>query len=165
MIRNQLSTLRVLIADDERLILKLVLDVLGSLGFSDVTVAHSGRQAIEFASKQKFDFIITDWCMADIDGIELVRYMRNSPDSLYPTTPIIMLTGNTEAHYVITALNVGINGYLIKPFSAEQLVKRIRNIIEQPRPFVLSPNYKGPDRRRVDKGPPGKVERRAGAKE
>lgn len=160
MASNQLSALRVLIADDEKTIQRLVYDVLLSLGFKDITVANSGRQAIDLASKQKFDFMITDWCMSDMDGIDLVRFVRSSPESAHPMTPIIMLTGNTEAKYVMAALNAGINGYLIKPFSAAQLVRRIRTVIEHPRQSVISPNYRGPDRRHTNKGPPGGGERR-----
>lgn len=158
---NQLGTFQVLIVDDERLINKLVGDVLQRLGFKDITVMNSGRKAIEMVRIQKFDFIISDWRMLDLDGIDLVRFIRMSPDCPHPTTPIIMLTGNTEAHYVKSALNAGINGYLIKPFSADQLVKRIRTVIEHPRPFILSPGYRGPDRRHTNKGAPNGIERRA----
>ena len=162
--RNQLGTFQVLVVDDEKMMHKLVCNVLNSLGFQDIVTATSGRKAIELLTKQKFDFIITDWRMRDLDGIDIVRFMRTSPDAAHPTTPIIMLTGNTEAHYVLTALNAGINGYLIKPFSAEQLVRRIRSVIENPRPFIIAPTYKGPDRRHTNKQPPGGVERRVRGK-
>ena len=98
--------------------------------------------------------------MADGDGIEVVRFVRTAPQSPQQNIPILMLTGNTEAHYVLTARDTGANGYLIKPFSADQLVKRIRSIIELPRDFIISPTYCGPDRRHVNKPPPGGVERR-----
>jgi two-component system chemotaxis response regulator CheY len=157
---NQLGDFQVLIVDDERTIQRLVMNVLQSLGFKDITAASSGRQAIALLSKQKFDFIITDWRMDDMDGADIIRFVRQSPDSPHPMTPIIMLTGNTEAHYVKTALALGVNGYLIKPFAADQLVRRIRAVIENPRQFVISPNYRGPSRRHTDKGPPKGGERR-----
>ena len=162
---NQLHNFKVLIVDDEKTINKLVCDVLLRLGFIDITTANSGRKAIELVKVTKFDFIISDWRMDDLDGIDLVKYLRTSPETSHLiATPIIMLTGNTEAHYVITALNAGVNGYLIKPFSAEQLVRRIRNVIEHPWPFVIAPTYRGPDRRRQNKGAPGNIERRVGKK-
>ena len=161
---HQLGKLKVLTVDDEKTILKLVNDVLTSLGFTDIVIARSGRKAIELLSQQKFDFIITDWRMPDLDGIDIVRFARTSPESLYQMIPIIMLTGNTEAHEVIIARNAGIDGYLIKPFSAVQLVKRIRTIIEHPREFVVSPNYTGPDRRHRTEPPPGGIERRRSMK-
>ncbi|MDD5585882.1 MAG: response regulator [Alphaproteobacteria bacterium] len=157
---SQLGKLQILVVDDEKTILRLICDVLIQLGFKDAVIATSGRKAIELLAKQKFDFIITDWRMNDLDGIDLVRFVRSSPESAYPTIPIIMLTGNAEAHYVMTARNAGINAYLIKPFSASQLVRRIRQIIEQPREFVLAPAFRGPDRRHRDEPPPPDLERR-----
>jgi DNA-binding response OmpR family regulator len=154
------SNFQVLIVDDERLIQKLVNDVLTSLGFTNVTVANSGRKAIELVKDNKYDFMILDWCMHDMDGIDVVRSVRGTPNSPNRTTPIIMLTGNSEAHYVKTAIGAGINGYVIKPFSADQLVKRIRAIIESPTGFIISKKYTGPDRRRTDQPPPGGIERR-----
>jgi two-component system chemotaxis response regulator CheY len=151
-----LDSFRILIVDDESTIRKLVRNVLTSLGFSNVTEANSGRRAIEILASDTFDFIITDWRMDDMDGIEIVRHARALPSN----TPIIMLTGNTEAYYVKTAINAGINGYLIKPFSAEQLVKRIRSAIDAPRDFVVSKKYTGPDRRHMNQPGPDSVDRR-----
>jgi len=162
---RHLEKLKVLVVDDEKTILGIVNDVLDKLGFRNVAVAKSGRKAKEMIAKEKFDFMITDWRMDDIDGIELVRFARTSPESANPTLPIIMLTGNTEAHEVMTARDAGIDVYLIKPFSAEQLVKRIRAIIEHPREFVFSRNFTGPSRRYHKEPPPGGVERRRSREE
>jgi two-component system chemotaxis response regulator CheY len=153
---HQLDSFNVLIVDDEAMILKLVHDVLTRLGFNNITIANSGRKAIELIANNKYDFIITDWRMEDMDGIEVVRYVRAAKNNI----PIIMLTGNTEAYYVKAAINAGVNGYLLKPFSAEQLVKRIRTAIEEPRDFVISKKYTGPDRRRTVKSPPDGLEKR-----
>lgn len=159
---SHLQNIQVLIADDERMIQRLVYDVLTQLGFRKITVASSGRQAIEFLKRQPYDFVITDWRMKDMEGIDVINFVRSSPDSPNPRMPIIMLTGNTEAHYVFTARDAGVNEYLIKPFTADQLVRRIRSLIERPRAFVEAPGYKGPDRRhRADEPPSGK-ERRKG---
>lgn len=151
-----LDSFNVLIVDDEAMIRRLVNDVLTRLGFSKITMASSGRAALDLLAKNKYDFIITDWRMADMDGIEIVRHARAAHSNI----PIIMLTGNTEASYVKTAINAGVNGYLLKPFSAEQLVKRISALIEEPRDFVVSKKYTGPDRRRSVKAPPDGVDKR-----
>lgn len=144
------NNLRILVADNERLIQKLVCNVLVSLGFTNVFVVNSGRQAIDMIAEKPFDLIITDWRMDNLDGIDVIRFVRSSPYSPMPHIPIIMLTGNTEGRYVREAINAGVNCYLIKPFSAVQLMKRIRLVIENPRDFIISPNYKGPDRRHLD---------------
>lgn len=161
---SHLQSISVLIADDEKMIQRLVYDVLTQLGFRKITVASSGRQAIEQLRQQSFDFVITDWRMKDMEGIDIIRFVRTSPDSPNPRMPIIMLTGNTEAHYVFTARDAGVNEYLIKPFTADQLVRRIRSIIEKPRSFVEAPGYKGPDRRHREVDPPDGNDRRRGRK-
>jgi two-component system, chemotaxis family, chemotaxis protein CheY len=161
---NNLHNLKILIADDEPLIQKLVHDVLVSLGFTNTTIVNSGHKAINLIEKGGFDFIITDWRMDDLDGIDIVNYVRGSHLPPLCNMPIIMLTGNTEASYVKTAINAGVNGYVIKPFSAEQLVGRIRAVIERPRDFVISKNYTGPDRRHINLQPPNDVERRKASK-
>jgi DNA-binding response OmpR family regulator len=158
--KSQIATFNILIVDDDKPIQRLVYDVLASLGFKNIMAANNGRRAIELMEQHKFDFIITDWRMGDMDGIDIVRFARQDTDSKHLTTPIIMLTGNSEPNYVLTARDTGVNSYLIKPFSAEQLVKRIRTIIEQPVPFVLAPKYHGPDRRHKTLPPPDKIERR-----
>jgi len=157
---DNLSQFVILTVDDERLIQKLVREVLTSLGFTNIVVANSGRKALEHTATTKFDFIISDWRMDDMDGIEIVRGIRGDRHGLNYTTPVIMLTGNTEAYYVKTAISAGVNGYLLKPFSAEQLVKRIRSVIEFPRDFVASKRYTGPDRRRANHPMPDGTERR-----
>jgi DNA-binding response OmpR family regulator len=159
MVANELKALRVLIVDDEALIQRLVYNVLTKLGFRSITVANSGRQAINLVSKQSFDFIITDWRMEDMDGIELIRFIRTS-SGVDSRVPIILLTGNTEARDVIEARDAGVTEYIIKPFSAEHLVRRIRAVIERPRGFVEATTYRGPDRRHTPLPPPSGQDRR-----
>lgn len=149
-----------MVVDDEQTILTLVNDVLTRLGFRDIVIVRSGNKAMEMLAAQRFDFMITDWRMRDLDGIDVVHFARKSPKSLHPMIPIIMLTGNAEARDVIEARNAGIDGYIIKPFSADQLVKRIRAVIEHPREFVVSNKYTGPDRRHRNDAPPQGKERR-----
>ena len=135
-------------------------DVLTKLGFRQITVANSGRQAMELVAKESFDFIITDWRMKDLDGIDLIRFVRTNPRALNSRIPIILLTGNTEVRDVTEARDAGVNEYIIKPFSAEQLVKRIRSIVQRPKSFVETKIYKGPDRRHHNIHPPQGIDRR-----
>jgi two-component system chemotaxis response regulator CheY len=160
MLSEKLQDIDVLIIDDEPLMQNLVRGVLVSLGFTRITVANSGRKAQNLIAHNRYDFIITDWRMDDLDGIDIINYVRGSKTAPFCRMPIIMLTGNTEAHYVKDAINAGVSAYLIKPFSAEQLVKRIRSIIENPRDFIVSKPFTGPDRRHSDQPPTGGKERR-----
>jgi DNA-binding response OmpR family regulator len=97
----------------------------------------------------KPDLILVDWVMAPIDGIEFVRMVRMAKDSFNPYVPIIMLTGYTEVRRVEEARDVGVNEFLAKPISAKSLYMRIAKIIREPRPFVRTKTYFGPDRRRL----------------
>jgi len=157
---DKLRNFKVLIVDDEHMIQNLVHGVLTSLGFSNISIANSGRKAQSLIAKNDFDFIITDWRMDDLDGIDIINFVRGTKKPPLCNTPIIMLTGNTEAYYVKAAIDAGVTSYLIKPFTAEQLVKRIRAVIESPRDFIISRNYTGPDRRHIAHPPPNGKDRR-----
>jgi hypothetical protein len=108
-----------------------------------------------------FDFLITEWHTEHIDGLELLKHIRRSPNSPNRTIPVIMLTGRAEVSDVITARDYGINEYVVKPFTAKTIYNRLERIIEQPKGFVVAKNFVGPDRRARDKEPDGKNEKRA----
>ncbi len=160
---GKIANISLLIVDDEKLISKLVGDVLRRLGFQQVTAANNGRAAIDYLLQKPFDLVITDWRMHDMDGLDLLRFIRLSPHSPNPRLPVILLTGNTEWHEVLLARDSGVTEYIAKPFSARQLVERIRSVIEKPRSFVEAPGFKGPDRRRQVKPPADGVEKRRSA--
>src|SRR3546814_1089406 len=94
---------------------------------------------------------ISDWssdvCSSDLDFTRLVRRGEDSP---HPYVPIVMLTAHTERHRVLTARDAGVSEFLRKPVTPKDLYLRLVSVIETPRPFVRSPNYVGPCRRRRD---------------
>ena len=158
---NPLRKVRVLIVDDQALIRKLVSHMLQSWGFTDVMICTSGREALETVLRQPVDLIISDWRMGEMNGIDLLRAIRESLDATVSRIPFIFLTGNAELSDVQAARDAGMNEYLIKPFTAAELMRRIRSVIENPRSFVKAPGYRGPDRRRRSGGnPPAGEERR-----
>lgn len=144
---KRLKNIRVLLVDDDPLILRLISDVLKHLGFSAITKANTGGEAVNLICTHEFDLIITDWRMPDTKGIDLIRFVRSSSKCAYPHVPIILLTGNTGSNYIMKARDAGVTEYMIKPFSVQQLVRRIKSIIENPRSFIDAPHYKGPNRR------------------
>lgn len=157
---KRLKKIRILIVDDEKLILRLITDVLNHLGFKSITTALTGKDAMEKIRNEEFDFIITDWRMPDIKGIDLIHFIRSSGECTYPRVPIILLTGNTGSNYIVQARDAGVTEYMIKPFSAQQLVKHIKSIIENPRSFVDAPSYRGPNRRFHNAPTPHNIDRR-----
>lgn len=147
-----LKNLRFMIVDDNahmRSLLRVILSALGCKN-SNIHEADSGESAFQKLSSVKVDIIITDWRMSPVSGIEFVRQLRLSEDSPDPFLPVILLTGHTEMKRVLTARDAGVNEFLAKPVAPKELYTKIRSIIENPRPFVKTETYFGPDRRRRD---------------
>lgn len=144
--------IRILIADNDTTIRELVRDALEAFGFRQITFASSGQQAWELMEQHRFDLMIFDWEMPPLSGISLVKRLRNSPSSPDRTAPIILLTGRAEKENVEAARDAGVTEFLAKPFSIEALRQRIVAAFDQPRSFVVSENFHGPDRRRHEHG-------------
>jgi DNA-binding response OmpR family regulator len=110
------------------------------------------------------DIVITDWAMPIFDGIELTQMIRQPGASANPFVPIIMLTGHSEKRRVVAARDAGVTEFLVKPLSARALYERIVNVVVNPRPFVRTKTYFGPDRRRnLNPSYVGPERRRGGA--
>jgi PleD family two-component response regulator len=159
-IAERLAQVKVLVVDDDHRIALIVRKVLESLGFANIHFARDGSQALKTLQAEKIDMIITDWQMTPMDGIGLVKYLRTADDSPNRFIPIIMLTGNAEREHVEVARDVGVTEFVVKPFSAKTLCDRIVLLIENPRSFIMSKRFIGPDRRRRDSAPPDGLEKR-----
>lgn len=156
-----LSELDFLVAEDNDFARKIVRDVLKALGARSPHFAADGAEALNMAKLYPIDIALIDWDMPVIDGIEFTKFVRLSPDSPNPFLPIIMMTAFSEHPKVIEARDKGVNEYLVKPFSAAQLLKRIQMVVEHPRPFIRTEAFFGPDRRRRAKSTYTGTERRA----
>lgn len=157
---NPLKQYKILITDPDAELAKVLRDMLNEMGFSNVSLTQSGEEAYRMLGNAPFDFLITEWNTKVMDGINLLKKVRYSPDSPNPTLPVIMLTGRSEQLDVFTARDYGINEFVVKPFTAKSIYSRIERIIENPRQFVVSKNFVGPDRRSRGKPPPGVADRR-----
>jgi DNA-binding response OmpR family regulator len=149
---SRLAGIHVLIADEDYRIAVLVRKILESLGFKVIRIARDGTQALQLLKSERFDMLITDWRMTPMDGVSLVKHLRTQDDSPNRFIPIIMLTGNADREHVQQARDIGVTEFVVKPFSAKTLVERIRLLIENPRSFIMSKRFTGPDRRRRDSG-------------
>jgi DNA-binding response OmpR family regulator len=94
------------------------------------------------------DIIFVDWVMPIFDGLELTQMIRQPGANANPYVPIIMLTGHSDKTRVVGARDAGVTEFLAKPISAKSLYERILNVVANPRPFIKSKTYFGPDRRR-----------------
>ncbi|HEY8948512.1 MAG TPA: response regulator [Rhizomicrobium sp.] len=140
--------LKVLVVDDNQHMRKLVVAILQAFGVTQISEASNGLRALAVMSEENPDAIILDWMMDEMNGIEFTKEVRNSPTSPNPYVPIIMLTGHTSADCVQQARDAGINEFLAKPVSVKAMLARLTAVIEYPRPFIRTPTYFGPCRRR-----------------
>lgn len=158
--RYVLDSISVLVIDDNKHMSNLMVEILHALGVKKTCQASDAAKAFQELKHFMADVIIVDWHMEPLDGLDFVRLVRTAKDSPNPYVPIIMLSGYTELRRITEARDAGINEFLAKPISAKSLYQRITAIIDNPRPFIRSKNYFGPDRRRQDMGPPRGVSER-----
>ncbi len=149
---SSLSALQVLLVDDNQHMRTIASAVLKSAGVGTVREAADGGAALELLREYAVDLAIVDFNMFPLDGVEFTRLVRNSPDSPNPYLPIIMMTGHSARSRVFEARDAGVTEFLVKPITAKAVLDRIQAVIFQPRPFVRTDGYFGPDRRRLQKG-------------
>ena len=144
-----LEKLRVLVADDNQHMRAIVSAVLKSIGINNLREAHDGAEALAVLREWNADVAIVDFRMEPIDGVEFTRLVRNASDSTNQFLPIIMLTGYADRVRVLEARDAGVTELVVKPMTAKALMSRLQAVIFQPRPFVRTDSYFGPDRRRT----------------
>lgn len=139
-----------LVVDDNSHMRRLVRSLLHGFGSRQVYEAEDGAAGLEGVENYNPDILITDWAMPIFDGLELLQMIRNPDSCKNAYIPIIMLTGHAEKERVLQARNYGVTEFLCKPISAKSLYDRIFSIVLNPRPFIKTPKYFGPDRRRLE---------------
>ncbi len=142
------SKMSVLVVEDTAPMRKLIVSVLQTLGIGEVYAAPDGERGFELFRKHNTDIVIADWHMEPMDGIELAQEIRKNTLSPNRLVPIVIVTGYSALSRVAQARDAGVTEFLIKPFSADDLAKRIAYVINKPRDFIDSAAYFGPDRRR-----------------
>lgn len=141
--------MRILVIDGSAFARNLVHGILNVFQCKDVREAASGGDALEMLRNNLApDMIITDYLLPDMEGTQLIRKIRAGKNVPDPFVPIIMLTSFSERNKVEAARDAGANEVLIKPFSAEGLRRHIAAIAKNPRPFIETAGFTGPDRRR-----------------
>ena len=144
-----LSAVRILVVDDNRQAAEVVKSILGGLGAVEVPIARDVAEAYGVIRSEMIDLVIVDQNLGKGGyGSELVRRIRHDPTSPRPYLPIVMLTGYADERRVRAARDAGVNEFLVKPFTAAGLIRRIEALACQTRPFVRTAVYFGPDRRR-----------------
>jgi DNA-binding response OmpR family regulator len=119
---------RIIIADDDRIVRRIVVAKLSGLGY-EVREAEDGQEALDLlVGGEVPDLLITDSLMPRMNGLDLVRSIRDRPDDL-SALPVIMLTSRQSERDVIEGLETGLDDYVTKPFSPDELVARVRTVL------------------------------------
>ncbi len=120
------ADIKILVVDDMSTMRRIVKSILNQLGFTNIEEAENGKQALAKLKAEKFDFVVTDWNMPEMDGLELVKAIRS--DEELKNIPVLMVTAEGKKESVIEALKAGVNNYIVKPFTPEVLKEKIEKI-------------------------------------
>ena len=120
--------IRILVVDDMSTMRRIIRTILNQLGYSNIEEAENGKQALAKLKKEKFDFVITDWNMPEMDGLALVEAIRNDEELKH--IPVLMVTAEAKKENVMKALKAGVNNYIVKPFTPEVLKEKMEKIFK-----------------------------------
>jgi two-component system chemotaxis response regulator CheY len=121
------QSLNFLVVDDFSTMRRIVKNLLNDLGYPNVTEADDGNTALPLLKAGQFDFLITDWNMPGMPGLELLKLVR--ADERLARMPVLMLTAEAKREQIVEAAQAGVNGYVIKPFTAATLKEKIDKIL------------------------------------
>ena len=148
MVRIDFNRLRFLVIDDNAHMRRILRTLLHGFGAREVYEAEDGAAGLEAFTHYMPDIVLADWVMPIFDGLELTQMIRQPGANANPYVPIIMLSGHSEKKRIVTARDAGVTEFLAKPISAKSLYERNLNFVANPRPFIKTRTYFGPDRRR-----------------
>jgi two-component system chemotaxis response regulator CheY len=121
--------MKILVVDDFSTMRRIIKGLLHELGYDNVHEADDGSTALSMLRGGGFDFLITDWNMPGMPGLDLIKAVR--ADAALATLPILMLTAEAKRDQIIVAAQAGINGYIVKPFTANTLKEKIDKVFER----------------------------------
>jgi len=121
------KNLRFLVVDDFSTMRRIVKNLLHELGYPNVQEADDGQSALPMLKAGGFDFLVTDWNMPGMPGLDLLKAVRADP--ALAKMPVLMLTAEAKREQIIEAAQAGVNGYVIKPFTAETLKEKLDKIL------------------------------------
>lgn len=123
------KNMKILIVDDFSTMRRIIKNLLRDLGFTNTVEADDGTTALPILQGGTIDFLVTDWNMPGMTGIELLRAVR--ADEKLKTIPVLMVTAEAKRDQIIAAAQAGVNGYVVKPFTAVALKEKIEKIFER----------------------------------
>lgn len=120
--------MKVLVVDDMVTMRRIVKNILKQLGFANVEEAENGQEALQKLQADRYDFVVSDWNMPVMTGIDMLRAIR--ADEKLKTTPVLMVTAEAQQSNLVEAVQAGVSNYIVKPFTAEILQEKIAKIFK-----------------------------------
>jgi len=123
------KNIKVLVVDDFSTMRRIVKNLLRDLGFTNISEADDGSTALPMLQGGDFEFVVTDWNMPGMQGIDLLKAIR--ADSSLSHIPVLMVTAEAKKEQIVMAAQAGVNGYIVKPFTAATLKTKLDKIFER----------------------------------
>ena len=123
------TDMKILIVDDFSTMRRIIKNLLRDLGFNNTHEADDGNTALPMLQSGNYDFLVTDWNMPGMTGIDLLREVRK--DENLSTLPVLLVTAESKKDQIVMAAEAGVNGYIVKPFNAATLEEKINKIFER----------------------------------
>lgn len=122
------KNMRILVVDDFSTMRRIIKNILRQLGYNNIVEADDGTTAWEILNKDRIDFVVSDWNMPQMTGIELLRKVRSSEE--FANMPFLMVTAEAQQENIIEAVQAKVSNYIVKPFTAETMGQKIDKIFE-----------------------------------
>ena len=117
------ENMKILTVDDFSTMRRIIRNILRQLGYNNIVEAEDGTSALQILQQDNIDFVISDWNMPNMSGLELLKAIR--ADAKLKDIPVLLVTAEALKENVVEAVKAGVNGYIVKPFTAETLKEKI----------------------------------------
>ncbi len=122
-----MANMKILVVDSSPTMRRILVNIVQKAGYSNIQEAEDGRDALAKLLAGDFEFLMTDWNMPNMDGLELVTAVRE--EGKLKDIPILMVTARNRKEDIVNAIKMGVNGYIVKPFDAKKLNTKIEEIM------------------------------------
>lgn len=120
--------MKILVVDDMTTMRRIVKNILKQLGFANVEEAENGQEALQKLRAERFDFVVSDWNMPVMTGIDMLRAIR--ADAQLKAIPVLMVTAEAQQANLVEAIQAGVSNYIVKPFTAETMQEKLQKIFK-----------------------------------
>lgn len=126
---NETKSSQILVVEDNQKIRSLIVSILRSAGYTEITEADDGSKAWSIIQENRFDLILTDFMMPEMSGLDLLIKIRSGSDDM-KSTPVLMITASDKSDDIVKAAKWKVNGYIVKPFRVKTVLSKINQVIE-----------------------------------